>query len=38
MSKKMELKGDWAELGPKICLLRQSWTKYLGQNIWNKME
>ena len=32
MSKKLELQGDWAELGPKICLLGQSQTKYLEQN------
>ena len=30
--KKLELKGDWAELGQKICLLRQTRTKYLEQN------
>ena len=30
--KKLELEGDWAELGPKICLLRQFPTKYLEQN------
>ena len=30
--KKLELEGDWAKLGPKMCLLRQSRTKYLEQN------
>ena len=25
-------KGNWAKLRPKLCLLRQSWTKYLEQN------
>ena len=30
--KKWELEGDWAKLGPKIGLLRQSQTKYLKQN------
>ena len=24
--------GDWAKLRQKICLLRQSWTKYLAQS------
>ena len=28
----MELEGDWAELGSKICLLGQFRTKYLEQN------
>ena len=23
----LELEEDWAELGPKFCVLRQSWTK-----------
>ena len=32
MSKKTKFEGDWAELRTKICLLRQSWTKYLEQN------
>ena len=27
-----KFEGDWAELGPKICLLRQSRAKYLEQN------
>ena len=30
MSKKFE--GEWAELRPKLCFLRQSWTKYFEQN------
>ena len=35
--KKLELEGDRAEVGPKMCLLRQSQTKYLKQNrgIWS---
>ena len=32
MSKKMKLEGEWPELRPKICLLRQSRTKYLEQS------
>ena len=28
----LELEEDWAELGPNICFLRQSRTKYLQQN------
>ena len=32
MSEKFKLEGDWAELWQKVCLLRQSWTKYLKQN------
>ena len=31
-AKKLELKGGWANLGPNICLLRQSQTNYLKQN------
>ena len=30
--KKLELQRDWAKLGPNICLLRQSQTKYLQQS------
>ena len=35
--KKLESEGDRAEVGPKMCLLRQSQTKYLKQNrgIWS---
>ena len=32
MSKKLKFQEDWAELRPKLCLLRQSWAKYLEQN------
>ena len=32
MSKELELEGNWAELGPKMILFRQSRTKYLEQN------
>ena len=28
------LEEEWVELRPKICLLRQSWSK----SIWNKIE
>ena len=29
---KLKFEGDWAELRPKVCLLKQSRTKYLEQN------
>ena len=29
---KFKWEGDWAKLWQKICLLRQSWTKYLAQS------
>ena len=29
---KLELEGEWTKLGPKLCLLRQFRTKYLGQS------
>ena len=32
MSTKLKFEGDWAELRPKLCKLRQIWTKYLEQN------
>ena len=28
--KKLGFEGGWAELGPKICFLRQSWAGYCG--------
>ena len=32
-AQKLKCKGDWAKLLPNICLLRQSWTKYLAKNV-----
>ena len=29
---KFKSEGDWAKLRPRICSLRQSWTKYLTQS------
>ena len=29
---KLRFEEDWGELRPKLCLLKQSWTKYLEQN------
>ena len=31
MSKNWSWQRGWAELGPKMYLLRQSWTKYLEE-------
>ena len=29
---KIRFEGDWVELGPTFCLVRQSWTKSKEQN------